>query len=172
MEFLNAMHYRDIYNYIYVIHYKLLPSMKSSSVCARFCIRPRQFFVFDVAANVVAVVDVVVLVVVGIAVALVLQLALNVIRFNSIGFSGCVAVSAWSSTTIDFSIWFLFLIAHKWVVKACKWIVSTHVNLVQTDAMFDLKFYKLLIWYYFIWTKQRQWSGQMQEKKKKKNTYT
>lgn len=33
-----------------------LPSMKSSSVWARFCIRPRQFLVLDVAANVVVVV--------------------------------------------------------------------------------------------------------------------
>lgn len=32
-----------------------LPSMKSSRVCARFCIKPRQFLVLD-AANVVVVV--------------------------------------------------------------------------------------------------------------------
>lgn len=74
--------------------FDLLPSMKSSSVCARFCIRPRQFFDFDVAAaNVVAVVVVGIVVVVVVAV-LALQLALNVIRFNSFGFSGCVAVGA------------------------------------------------------------------------------
>lgn len=66
-----------------------LPSMKSSSVCARFCIRPRQFFDFDVAAS-----RVVVVVAVGIVVVLALQLALNVLQFNSFGLNGCDAVSA------------------------------------------------------------------------------
>lgn len=70
------------------LYNRLLPSIKSSSVCARFCIRPRQFFVFDVAARVVDAV------VVGIVVVRALQLALNVIRCNSFGLSGCVAVGA------------------------------------------------------------------------------
>lgn len=94
----------------------LLPSMKSSSVCARFCIKPRQFFVFDVAANVVVVV------VVGIvAVLALLQLALDVIRCKSLGLSGCVAVGAVrSSTTFDYDFSNWFVCCTHVIVEACK----------------------------------------------------